>query len=66
MSSYGSLLEYQEAFDAGVWLQDDPVSFLARAIVYKLQIKLHKDSNDVGTFAFFLVGEFEGCKKIFP
>jgi hypothetical protein len=58
--------EYQEAFDAGVWLQDDPGPFLARAIVYKLQSKLHRDSNDVGPSACFPVGNYEGGEMLFP
>lgn len=58
--------EYQEAFDAGVWLQSDPGPFLARAIVYKLQSKLHKDGNDVGPSACFPVGKFEGGEMLFP
>jgi hypothetical protein len=59
-------LEYQEAFEAGVWFQDDPGPFLGRAIIYKLQSKLHKDRNDVGPSASFPVGYFEGGEMLFP
>ena len=58
--------EYQEAFDAGVWLQGDPGPFLARAIVYKLQSKLHKDGNDVGPSVCFPVGHYEGGEMLIP
>jgi hypothetical protein len=58
--------EYKEAFEAGVWLEEDPGPFLARAIVYKLQSKLHKDKWDVGPSACFPVGYFEGGEMLFP
>jgi hypothetical protein len=59
-------LEYQEAFEAGIWFQDDPGPFLGRAVIYKLQSKLHKDRNDVGPSASFPVGCFEGGEMLFP
>ena len=31
--------EYKEAFEAGIWFQDDPGPFIGRAIIYKLQSK---------------------------
>lgn len=58
--------EYQEAFDAGVWISDDPGPFLGRAIVYKLQGKLHKDRHDYGPSASFPVGLFTGGEMKFP
>jgi hypothetical protein len=58
--------EYQKAFEAGVWFQDDPGPFLARAIIYKLQSKLHKDSKDAGPCVCFPVGYFEGGEMLFP
>jgi hypothetical protein len=58
--------EYRQAFDAGVWLQEDPGPFLGRSIVYKLQSKLHNDGNDVGPSASFAVGSFEGGEMLVP
>ena len=57
---------YREAFDAGVWLSDDPGPFLGRAIIYKLQGRLHKDSHDLGPSASFGVGNYTGGEMIFP
>lgn len=62
----GLYAEYREAFDAGVWFEEDPGPFLARAIVYKLQSRLHKDGQDVGPSACFSVGNFEGGEMLFP
>jgi len=58
--------EYRQAFDAGVWVPEDPGPFLGRSIVYKLQSKLHKDGNDVGPSASFPVGSFEGGEMLIP
>ncbi|KAF8958777.1 hypothetical protein BDZ97DRAFT_1923398 [Flammula alnicola] len=58
--------QYQEAFEAGVWLTQDPGPFLGRAIIYKLQGKLHKDRNDVGPSASFPAGYFTGGEMLFP
>lgn len=58
--------EYQEAFEAGVWLQEDPGPFIGRAIIYKLQSKLHLDKNDVGPSASFPVGYFDGGEMLLP
>jgi len=58
--------EYRPAFDAGVWLPEDPGPFLGRSIVYKLQSKLHNDGNDVGPSASFPVGSFEGGEMLIP
>ena len=32
---------YRQAFQAGVWYQEDPGPWIARAIVYKLHVNLH-------------------------
>ncbi|KAG6906447.1 hypothetical protein DXG01_013907 [Tephrocybe rancida] len=40
--------KYKMAFDAGVWLEEDPGPWLGRAIVYKLQTHLHLDTGDEG------------------
>ncbi len=58
--------EYQEAFDAGVWLQDDPGPFLGRAIIYKFQGRLHTDRKDFGPSVCFPVGYFTGGEMKFP
>lgn len=59
-------LQYQEAFDAGVWLEDDPGPFLGRAIIYKFQGRLHRDRKDVGPSVCFPVGYFTGGEMQFP
>lgn len=58
--------QYRQAFDAGVWLQEDPGPFLGHSVVYKLQSKLHNDGNDVGPSASFPVGSFEGGEMLVP
>ena len=57
---------YEDAFRAGVWLQDDPGPFLGRAIVYKLQSKIHRDKHDYGPSVSFPVGQFTGGEMCFP
>ena len=58
--------KYKDAFDAGVWLKDDPGPFLGRAIIYKLQGRLHKDFHDLGPSASFGVGDYTGGEMLFP
>lgn len=58
--------EYQTAFDAGRWFEEDPGPFIGRAIVYKLQIDTHRDTNDGGPTACFPVGSFSGGELIVP
>jgi len=58
--------QYRQAFDAGVWITEDPGPFLGRAIIYKLQGKLHKDRKDLGPSACFPVGHFDGGEMLFP
>ena len=57
---------YSQAFEAGVWLADDPGPFLGRAIIYKLQGRIHKDRHDVGPSVSFPVGQFTGGEMVFP
>jgi hypothetical protein len=57
---------YRKAFDAGVWLREDPGPFLGRAIIYKLQGSLHLDRNDLGPSASFGVGDYTGGEMLFP
>ncbi|TFK17419.1 hypothetical protein FA15DRAFT_605111, partial [Coprinopsis marcescibilis] len=58
--------KYQAAFDAGVWLREDPGPFLGRAVIFKLQGKLHKDNQDLGPSVCFGVGQYSGGEMIFP
>jgi hypothetical protein len=57
---------YKDAFDAGVWMEEDPGPWLGRAIVYKLQVALHKDVHDGGPTASFPVGYFSGGEMLIP
>lgn len=57
---------YRKAFDAGAWFQKDPGPFLARAIIYKLQGRLHKDKRDTGPSISFPVGDFTGGEMLVP
>lgn len=58
--------KYRVAFAAGVWLQHDPGPFLGRAIIYKLQGRLHKDVHDLGPSISFGVGNYTGGEMLFP
>lgn len=57
---------FKKAFDAGCMFGEDPGPFYARAIIYKLQGKLHKDKRDAGPSASVGVGNYEGGKMYFP
>jgi hypothetical protein len=57
---------YKTAFDAGEWIEEDPGPWLGRAIVYKLQVSLHKDKNDGGPTASFPIGFFSGGEMLIP
>ena len=52
--------KHRTAFDAGVWIQEDPGPWLGRAIVYKLDTELHYDQEDGGPTAIFPVGQYSG------
>jgi hypothetical protein len=52
--------KYSEAFAAGVWNLEDSGPWLARALVYKLQVLPHVDGLDNGPTACFAVGYFTG------
>ena len=56
---------YKKAFAAGVWELADPGPWLGRAIVYKLQVKIHQDRLDGGPAAIFPVGQYEGGSLYF-
>jgi hypothetical protein len=57
--------KYRKAFEPGVWLREDPGPFLGRAIIYKLQGRLHKDANSLGPSASFGVGDYTGGEMLF-
>lgn len=57
---------FQKAFDAGVWLEEDPGPWLGRAIVYKLQGDLHLDGRDCSPTASFPCGYFTGGEMMVP
>ena len=58
--------KFAAAFEAGVWHEEDPGPWLGRAIVYKLQVALHKDKEDGGPAASFPVGHFSGGEMLIP
>ncbi|KAG6816069.1 hypothetical protein H0H87_008862 [Tephrocybe sp. NHM501043] len=61
--------EYQrfaQAFEAGVWIEDDPGPWLGRSIVYKLQVDFHVDAGDDGPAVSFPVGFFQGGHLVVP
>jgi hypothetical protein len=58
--------EFQSAFKAGVWLQEDPGPWLGRAIIYKLDGLIHVDRNDKSPTVSFPCGEFEGGELMIP
>lgn len=57
---------YKAAFAAGVWVAEDPGPWLGRAVVYKLQVDLHRDGLDDGPTASFPMGFFEGGELLLP
>lgn len=58
--------KFQAAFDAGVWLSEDPGPWLGRAIVYKLQVDAHLDQKDLSPTASFPCGAFTGGEMQIP
>ncbi|KAF8956853.1 hypothetical protein BDZ97DRAFT_1763432 [Flammula alnicola] len=58
--------KYRKAFEAGVWMSCDPGPYLGRAIIYKLQGRLHRDRHDLGPSASFGVGNYTGGEMLFP
>jgi hypothetical protein len=57
--------KYSAAFDAGVWIQEDTGPWLARAVVFKLQVHIHRDRRDGGPTASFAAGYFRGGAIVF-
>lgn len=58
--------KYKAAFDAGVWIKQDPGPFIGRVIVWKLQVSLHQDRSDAGPTAAFPNGMYEGGEFYAP
>ena len=60
--------DYQKAFDAGHWYSEDadPGPFLGRAVIWKMQLSLHKDAGDVGHSISFGFGSYTGAHMIIP
>ncbi|KZT17930.1 hypothetical protein NEOLEDRAFT_1023428, partial [Neolentinus lepideus HHB14362 ss-1] len=58
---------YEKAFEAGVWFtEEDPGPFLGRAVLWKLQVGLHRDKGDVGPSIAFPFGSYEGGEMVVP
>jgi hypothetical protein len=58
--------KYRNAFEAGVWLTSDPGPWLGRAVVFKLQVYMHRDGLDAGPCASFPMGFFTGGEAFLP
>ncbi|KAG2029514.1 hypothetical protein BDR03DRAFT_880547, partial [Suillus americanus] len=58
--------KYRKAFEAGMWLTSDPGPWLGRAIVFKLQVYIHRDGLDAGPCVTFPMGFFTGGEAYFP
>lgn len=58
--------KYKAAFEAGVWMTDDPGPWLGRAIVWKLPVRTHMDGLDEGPTAIFNVGRYTGGNLDLP
>lgn len=58
--------EYKAAFDAGVWMTEDPGPWLGRAIVWKLPVRTHMDGLDDGPTAIFNCGNYKGGNLYLP
>ena len=58
--------KYKKAFAAGVWIEDDRGPWIGRAIVWKLQVGLHKDGLDEGPALCFPCGDFTGGEICLP
>lgn len=59
---------YQQAFESGHFykLDVDPGPFLGRAVIWKMQLGLHKDMGDVGHSVSFGFGSYTGGHMIIP
>ncbi|KAJ7074605.1 hypothetical protein C8F01DRAFT_934676, partial [Mycena amicta] len=57
---------YQKAFAAGQYELRDPGPFLGRALVWKLQVTLHRDGLDIGPTLIASNGYYEGGSLLGP
>jgi hypothetical protein len=57
---------FAKAFRAGVWMKQDKGPWLGRALIYKLQGKLHADENDIGPTVTFPCGNYLGGEMLVP
>lgn len=53
-------IQYKSAFDAGNWFTDDPGPWLGRAIIWKMQVRSHRDGLDGGPSIIFNMGRYTG------
>jgi len=58
--------KYKKAFVAGCWTVEDKGPWLERAVVWKLQVGLHRDTLDEGPAACFPCGSYEGGQLCLP
>ncbi|KAF8325133.1 hypothetical protein F5887DRAFT_896617, partial [Amanita rubescens] len=58
--------KFRRAFEAGVWVKQDCGPWLGRALIYKLQGRLHVDDKDEGPTVSFPCGFFDGGEMIVP
>jgi len=58
--------KFLRAFEAGVWVKQDCGPWLGRALIYKLQGRLHVDDKDEGPTVSFPCGFFKGREMIVP
>ena len=58
--------KYEEAFRAGRWAEEDRGPWIGRAIVWKLQVGLHRDALDEGPAACFPCGSYKGGQLCLP
>ena len=58
--------KYRKAFAAGVWFKEDTGPWIGRAIVWKLQVGVHRDGLDEGPAACFPCGYYRGGELCLP
>ncbi|KAF8055954.1 hypothetical protein FPV67DRAFT_1416497 [Lyophyllum atratum] len=58
--------KFVQAFEAGVWVSEDPGPWLGRALVFKLQVEPHLDGGDDGPAVSFPVGHYDGGEMVVP
>jgi len=58
--------KYRKAFEAGYWTKEDKGPWIRRAIIWKLQVGLHRDTLVEGPTACFLYRNYEGGQLCLP